>query len=184
MDVRRIVTGYDVEGRGCVAYDGPAPRTHDFVHIPGFSNTLAWAAVDTAIPTGIPEDVAATTASLMPGPGGSGLTIVQFPPSSVMAAVDPAAAGPEQEEHLPGLADRFDPDRPGFHRTDTIDYAIVLRGELVLELETGEPTLVHTGDVVVQNGTWHAWHNPTSEPAVLAAVSIGTSSEAPPVAGP
>jgi predicted SnoaL-like aldol condensation-catalyzing enzyme len=69
----------------------------------------------------------------------------------------------------------FDPERPGFHTTQTIDYQIVLSGELWLGLETGEETLVKQGDVVIQNGTSHAWTNRTREPAVLAAVSIGVA---------
>jgi hypothetical protein len=176
VHVRRVVTGFDAEGRGCVADDGPAPRTHDFEHIPGFSNTLVWAMSDTTAPIGTPTDITPAVASLMPGASGSALTVVKFPPSSVFASIDAAAAEAEQRAELPGLAERFDPGRPGFHQTDTVDYVIVLQGELWLELERGPDTLLRQGDVVIQNGTPHAWHNRTTEPAVLAAVSVGTFS--------
>jgi hypothetical protein len=174
MEVRRVVTGFDQEGRSCVASDSLAPRTHDFEHIPGFSNTVVWAMTGCAAPVGHPADITPGLASLMPGPGGSALTIVRFPPESVFAAVDGAAAAAEQARELPGLADTFDPTRPGYHTTASVDYAIVLSGELWLELEDAPPTLVRAGDVVIQNGTCHAWRNRTSRPAVLAAVSVGT----------
>jgi hypothetical protein len=174
MHVRRVVTGFDEKGRSCVVSDGPAPRTHDFVHIPGFSNTLVWSMQDVTAPRGTPADLSVTTESLLPGPAGSGMTMVRFPPSSVFASIDVAAADAEQRQALPGLAHRFDPERPGFHTTPTVDYVIVLDGELWLELDHGPQTLLRKGDVVIQNGTPHAWHNRTSQPAVLAAVSVGT----------
>ncbi|WP_403022702.1 cupin domain-containing protein [Salinibacterium sp. GXW1014] len=173
MHIRRVVTGLDAEGRSAVISDQPAPRTHDFAAIPGFSNTVVWALPDSPAPT--PEDITPTLTSLMPGPGGSGLTIVQFPPSAVFETIDPVAAAEEEAIALPGLADTFDPDMPGFHTTQTVDYQIVLSGQLLLSLETGEPTLVQAGDVIIQNATKHAWMNPTKEPAVLAAVSIGVA---------
>jgi len=172
MEVRRVVTGVDDQGRSRVVSDGPAPRTHDFAAIPGFSNTVVWAMADAHATT--TTDTTPELASLMPGPGGSALMIVKFPPESVFADVDAAAARAEEARELPGLAETFDPDRPGFHATRTVDYAILLSGELWLELESGEPTLVRAGDVVIQNGTWHSWRNRTDAPAVLAAVSIGT----------
>lgn len=173
MYIRRVVTGLDEDGRSTVVSDQSAPRTHDFVAIPGFSNTVAWAMPAAARPSAVPEDPTAALTSLMPAPGGSALTIVQFPPSAVFASIDPAAAAEEEAVVMPGLADTFDPDMPGFHTTQTVDYQIVLTGQLLLALETGEPTLLHPGDVVIQNATKHAWSNPTDEPAVLAAVSIG-----------
>ncbi|MGC5567808.1 cupin domain-containing protein [Streptomyces sp. FR-108] len=129
---------------------------------------------DGTAPRGTPADLSATAESLLPGPGGSGMTMVRFPPSSVFASVDVTAADEEQRQALPGLAQRFDPERPGFHTTPTVDYVIVLEGELWLELDHGSETLLRKGDVVIQNGTPHAWHNRTSQPATIAAVSVGT----------
>ncbi|MER2133288.1 MAG: cupin domain-containing protein [Arthrobacter sp.] len=177
MHVRRVVTGHNKEGRSAVISDQPAPRTHDFAAIPGFSNTVVWAVPDVSAPADVPVDATPALTSLMPGPGGSALTIVQFPPSAVFASIDPAAAAEEEAAALPGLADTFDPEMPGFHTTQTIDYQVVLSGQLLLALETGEPTLLQAGDVVIQNATKHAWSNPTSAPAVLAAVSIGVEAQ-------
>ncbi len=67
--------------------------------------------------------------------------------------------------------DKGSPRHPGFHKTDTIDYAIVLKGEIWALMDDGE-TLLRQGDVLVQRGTNHAWSNRTDEPAVLAFVLI------------
>jgi hypothetical protein len=67
--------------------------------------------------------------------------------------------------------DKNNPRHPGFHKTDTIDYAIVLSGEIWAMMDEGE-TLLKQGDVLVQRGTNHAWSNRTNEPAILAFVLI------------
>ncbi|MBO9376381.1 cupin [Sphingomonas histidinilytica] len=174
--VRRIVTG-ERNGRSTVLSDGPVGNTHDFVHVPGFRTTLAWKA--DAVPT-LPHDGAdpvATVTSMVPDPHGSCLIIVRFPPDSVMMAADfdGAAAGEEQMRFLPGLAESFDPDGSGMHRTLTVDYDIILDGELWLELDDGELRHLKAGDVVIQNGTRHAWRNRSDRPATMAAVLIGAA---------
>jgi quercetin dioxygenase-like cupin family protein len=174
MEIRRVVTGHDPEGKSVVISDGIAPRTHDFEHIPGFSNTVLWATSSLDAPGDVPTDLTPTMASLLPVTGGSAMFIVQFPPQSVLASIDPKAAHEEQARELPGLVESFDPNRPGFHASQSIDYVIILKGELYLELESGPEVLLRAGDVVIQNGTWHAWHNRSDEVAVSAAMSVGT----------
>lgn len=56
---------------------------------------------------------------------------------------------------LPGLAERFEPESPGMHFTDTVDYGILMDGELSLELDDGKMVALKHGDIVVQNGTRH-----------------------------
>ena len=65
---------------------------------------------------------------------------VTFPPDTVMMSpsFDPAAAGQEYMEHMPELASKFEMDNPGMHTTDTVDYGIVLEGEVWLELDDGK----------------------------------------------
>ena len=58
------------------------------------------------------------------------------------------------------------------HRTESIDYGIVLAGQVVLVLDDGSETLLGPGDVVVQRGTDHAWENPTDEPARMVFVLV------------
>ncbi|MFQ6590979.1 MULTISPECIES: cupin domain-containing protein [Pseudomonas] len=175
MYVRRIVTGIDSDGKSILVSDGSAPRTRDFEHIPGFSNTVVWATESAQAPTGKPEDPTPTLTAFTAPAGGSRLFVVQIPPASVFAGLDFAAADAEQNEHLPGLAETFDPERPGFHRTQSVDYMVLLQGELWLELDKGPAVQVRPGHIVVQNGTYHAWTNKSDQPAVFMACSMGTS---------
>lgn len=172
--VRRIITA-ERDGKSRVLSDEPVANTHDFVAVPGFQTTLAWSAPAVpALPFDGSDPVARVT-SMVPQPHGSTLIIVQFPPDSVMTApdFDGAAAGAEQAEYLPGLAESFDPDGSGMHRTQTLDYDIILEGELWLELDEGELRHLKAGDIVIQNGTRHAWRNLGDKPARMAAVLIG-----------
>ena len=103
--------------------------------------------------------------------------MVTFPPDSVMMSsdFDPAAAGAEYMSRLPGLAERFEPESPGMHTTDTVDYGILTEGEISLELDDGKVVALKPGDVVVQNGTRHAWRNRGTRPATLIFVLIGAN---------
>ena len=77
------------------------------------------------------------------------------------------------EEKLPGMLACLEPDNPGMHTTDTIDFEVVLSGEVILELDDGAETVLRPGDTVVQNGTRHAWHNRGSKTARLAVFIAG-----------
>jgi quercetin dioxygenase-like cupin family protein len=68
-------------------------------------------------------------------------------------------------EFRPGLQERV-------HRTDTIDYIVVMKGEIDMELETGEEVHLKAGDVMVQRGTVHNWINRGTEPCLLAVILI------------
>jgi mannose-6-phosphate isomerase-like protein (cupin superfamily) len=72
-----------------------------------------------------------------------------------------------------GLAAWADPDDPGMHRTATLDYDIVLEGRIGLELDNGTEVELGPGDVVVQNGTRHRWHNRGDTVARLMSVTVG-----------
>lgn len=67
----------------------------------------------------------------------------------------------------------MEPDNPGMHRTDTIDYIVVLSGEVSMELDDGQAVHLKTGDCVVQNGTRHAWSSISSEPCLIAVTIVG-----------
>jgi hypothetical protein len=99
--------------------------------------------------------------------------IVELPPDSVVTlpGFDGPAMGKEQVELIPGLGERFAPD--GMHETDTIDYGIVIDGQIWLELDSGEAKALEKGDVIVQAGPRHAWRNKTDRPARLMFVLVG-----------
>jgi uncharacterized cupin superfamily protein len=99
-----------------------------------------------------------------------------LPPASKtapQAPADPAAATRELEAKLPGLASYMEPDAPGMHTTATIDFEVVLDGEVWLELDGGKEVHLRAGDTVVQNGTRHAWHNRGTQTARLAVFIVG-----------
>ena len=173
--LRRVVTGNTAAGDAAVALDAPPPRTDVFKSIPGLVSRMIWA---TSVESSIPFDGRDPTrgvASLVPSPGETRMLVLTFPPDSVFQSpgFDPQAAAAENLKVSPGLAERFEPD--GKHTTPTIDYGIVLDGEIWLELEDGVETCLRQFDVFVQNGTRHAWRNRSSRPATFAVVLVGVA---------
>lgn len=175
MQTQRIVTGHDPAGRSTVASSGPLPSVGEFRQFPGFAVELIWQTAPGPIPAH-PVDSARPPHSVLPAAGGSCAMRVTFPPqhSAIAADFDPQAAARELCERLPGLGELFEADAPGFHRSDTIDYGVLLEGELTLELDDGERVL-RQGDVVVQMGTRHAWRNTGNSPARMLFVMVGAA---------
>lgn len=173
MKIRRVVTGHDEHGKSVIVSDGTPPRTKDFVHTPGFSMSIAWATIAGGSNRAL--DITQQLRSVVPGPGESIVHIVIFPPESVMqsSTFDFSAAVREHAEEAPGLIELFEPNSPGMHTTPTVDYAIVLEGEIWLELDDEEIAHLTQHDFVVQNGTRHAWRNKGSKPAKMAFILMG-----------
>jgi mannose-6-phosphate isomerase-like protein (cupin superfamily) len=94
---------------------------------------------------------------------------VTFPPGSVFAdpSFDGEAAHSEALIRLRGLADHFENEDPAMHKTNTVDYAVVYEGEIWLELDDAKTIHLKRGDVVVQNGTRHAWRNNGTKPVTM-----------------
>ncbi|HUG21902.1 cupin domain-containing protein [Piscinibacter sp.] len=175
MKVRRVVTGIGPEGRCGVVSDAPAPRSAEFTTVAGFASALIWSTPkDATVGKGAPQDDSPLV-SFVPGAGETRLMMVTFPPDSVMMRpdFDGAAFGAEFARNVPGLAETFEVDHPGMHTTDSIDYDVVLDGEIVLELDDGNEVTLRRNDVVVQCGTRHAWRNKTDKPATMLFVLIG-----------
>ena len=175
MKVRRVVAGIGPEGRSSVVSDGPAPRAAQYETVPGFASALIWSTpADAVVGRGTPKDDS-PHASFVPGPGETRLMFVTFPPDAVMmrSDFDPAAFGAEFARNAPGLAERFEIEHPGMHTTDSIDYDVVLEGEIVLEFDDGQEVALHPHDVVVQHGTRHAWRNRSDKPAKMLFVLTG-----------
>jgi quercetin dioxygenase-like cupin family protein len=173
--VRRVVTGHDAQGRSIVVSDGPAP----FVHV----NRLDpdWYSTDVFRTDGAPARIVAAPAETTEGPRrqlptkrGTVIRVNNFPP-------EPEAVRkmtPEDSQRAFGAlgnpkAATFGKGgrHPLMHRTETIDYAIVLAGEITMLLDEGDVVL-KTGDILVQCGTNHAWVNRSDAPAVVAFVLV------------
>jgi hypothetical protein len=174
VQIRRVVTAVAADGSARIASDGQPPLTTVFKHTPGMVNAVLWSteAADTL-------QSAATDATgdidSVPGPGGTRFVIVRLPPAATFTSADfdPVAAQAEQMALNPGIAEAMEPDAPGKHTTRTIDYVVMLDGELWLELDNGEETALQAGDVVVQNATRHSWSARTDAPATFAVVLVG-----------
>jgi mannose-6-phosphate isomerase-like protein (cupin superfamily) len=173
MTVRRVVTGYS-GGKSKIVSDGGTRRAKDFKHIPGQSAALIWSTPGTpTLPIDGADVVTEQSTYVPPKPGETRLMIVTFAPDSVMMTIDPAAAGQEFMEHIPDLAQTMEMDNPGMHTTQTVDYGIVLDGEVWLEVDDGKQVHLKPHDIVVQNGTRHAWRNKGDKPVKIAFVLIG-----------
>jgi len=176
MQIRRVVTGTGADGKARVLTDGAAPRTAQFTTIPGFAASLLWA-TDAAGTVGRGAAINDRTPELgyVPAPGESRLMMVTFQPDAVMmrADFDGAAFGAEFGQLIPGLAETFEPEHPGMHTTDSIDYDIVLEGEITLELDDGQQVLLRKHEVAVQHGNRHAWRNLSERPATMLFVLMG-----------
>jgi hypothetical protein len=172
MKVRRVVTGHDRNGKAVFASDEQVdPLT--LALIPGAEFHRLWGA-DQA-PT-FPDDGGPTSQpSYFPAVGGYRFVLFTVPPAteSAPADLDVQSALAEMEEKLPGLVAVLEQDNPGMHTTDTIDFEVVLSGEVILELDDGVEKVLRAGETIVQNGTRHRWANRGTEPAVLAAFLIG-----------
>ena len=77
------------------------------------------------------------------------------------------------DDKVPGMGQYFDKSTPGMHTTDTVDYGVVVRGEMTLELDDGQRVHLRQGDRIVQNGTRHRWRDPGTAPCLMAFVSVG-----------
>jgi len=175
MDTRRIVTGHSAAGKSVFVSDTTAPRNHKFKHVPGFETALVWSTEPGGVVPASGGDPAEQATSWVPQADGTRLMVVTFPPDSVMASpdFDPAAARGEYMQAIPGLAERFEMESPGMHTTDTVDYAVLLDGELHLELDDGQSKKLVRHDIVVQQGTRHAWRNLSTAPATILFILVG-----------
>jgi len=174
MKIRRVVTGHDDTGRA-VFVDDRALEPLTVSLIPGAEYHRLWGGNEAP---SFPDDGAARPMDpFFPPLGGYRFLVFQVPPGHRQAAapppVDLQAGMAEMEERLPGARAYFDPDAPGMHTTATIDFEVVLDGEVWLELDDGAELLLKAGDSVVQNGTRHAWRNKGEVPARLVAFIIG-----------
>ncbi len=177
MDVRRVVTGRDAGGRSVVAQDRVVePVTVSM--LPGMEFHRLWGADD---PATLPRSGSpAPGKDYFPPPGGFRFGMFTVPPDSVAALPeDLEAALGEIESKLPGLVGHMEPEAPGMHTTDTVDYLYVVSGRVTLELDEGESVDLAAGDTVIQNGTRHAWRNSHPEPCVMVVAMVGTGAFRP-----
>jgi mannose-6-phosphate isomerase-like protein (cupin superfamily) len=172
MDIRCVVTGQNTSGKSVFVRDASvAPIT--LALLPGFEFHRLWGSES------IVQLPANGTAPPHPGyfPPKSGFRFGFFtiPPEAEteLAPANLAAAFGELREKLPGMVEVLEPENSGMHTTDTVDFDVVISGEVYLELDAGSEVLLKAGDCVVQNGTRHAWRNRSSANCVIAVTLVG-----------
>ena len=170
--VRRVLTGHDAEGKSILLADGLAPNVKEMSAMPGLALTDLWETKGAPARNEGSADNADRPVRLEPPPGGTILRIVEFPPDSAWRGrtdgregFDSIGAGHAQDAHS---------SDPMMHKTASVDYIIVLKGEIYAIMDKGE-TLLKPGDILVQRGTNHSWSVRGNEPCIIAAVLVSAA---------
>jgi mannose-6-phosphate isomerase-like protein (cupin superfamily) len=156
MQVRTVVTGHDAKGRAVFVRDEKVDGTP----IAGLGElAFLWNANEPATYPNAGNNPAAP--GIFPPVSGIRFIIGTYLPGAFIAPE------PTPEMHIE------DDDEPGFHRTDTTDFGVVLSGNLALELDDGAEVSLSPGDVLIENGTRHRWRVVGNVPATMASFIIG-----------
>jgi naringenin degradation protein FdeH len=165
--IRRVVTGHDENGKAIVLSDEPCPNVIHFQA--GQDSTHVW--LSRAVPAEFHErDPTGAYKALSPPAEGTAFRIVEFPPTTPESISRLTRKDVFADEQVgPGGQARA---HPMMHRTDSLDYVMVMSGEIDMLLDDSE---VHmkAGDVMVQQGTNHAWVNRSGRPCIVAFAMIG-----------
>jgi mannose-6-phosphate isomerase-like protein (cupin superfamily) len=175
---RRALTGRDEAGKSVFKSFEVTPKVVEIDNNPGLTFYELYLTEGVPRLTGLEADPMLKGTKAFPGPGGTMFRLISYPPKRPEGWKPPPGATFESglrelSEKVAGMGDYFDRNAPGMHTSDTIDYAIVVRGEMTLELDDGQKVHLRQGDCVVQNGTRHRWRNPLPEPCLMAFISIG-----------
>lgn len=170
--VRCVVTGQTKSGKSVIVSQVTVPPA-TVALMPGYEFYQLWANDDHPM---LPSDGTWTErAPWFPPKNGFRFAMFTVPPASIVRT-GPAPTSADMEEvrqKLPGMLEVLEADHPGMHMTDSVDFDVVLFGEVVLELDDGVEAFLKAGDCVVQNGTRHAWHNRSAEKCVLVSCLVG-----------
>jgi len=167
-EVRRVVTSHDADGKAVVLFDG-APAKIKTRPESGVMSWLLWVTDSTPADVTGSRDRADRTIGIPPPQGGSIFRIVDFHPIDDKKLPPDYMVRDMGTDHAPSKA--WPPRHPGMHRTRSVDYAIVLSGEIDMLLDDSEIHL-QAGDVLVQQATTHAWVNRGTELCRIAFVLI------------
>lgn len=178
VGVPRVVTGQDESGRSVFLVQETVPAQS----APALGGvevyTLGATAADVTLPVTAGETAAST---FFPQPGESRFVLVRYPGADSAEHRMPTQDDLDETNRVfPGLLDHFSSEQPGMHRTDSIDYAYIVEGEMWLQLGDGNEVRLPAGSCLIQNGTSHAWRNKSTEPALVATVLIGTPRQSAP----
>jgi mannose-6-phosphate isomerase-like protein (cupin superfamily) len=168
--VRRIITVDDDEGQSVAIADGPSPDVHTDPARPGFSSARIWVTSSSPVRIGEFRDPVTSAHAIEPPRRGSVCRVVTFPPDDTYRG---KVGAKEVEAFFRAMgspaASTYSPHAPHpyMQKTCTLDFCLVLEGEITLVLDTAEVHL-KAGDTVVQRGTNHAWSNRSNRPCRIA----------------
>ena len=173
--IRRVVTGHDATGKAVVLSDGPVTSVHTNPLRPGHVSNDVWRTNTSPVPISREEpEPTAGPRRLHPGPRGTVFRISEVgPETDAIRDLTPEKAREVFRAVGNEAASTFGRGghHPLMHRTETVDYAVVLEGEIYMLLDDSEVKL-SAGDVVIQRGTNHAWSNRSGKPAKMLYVLI------------
>ena len=159
--IHRVVTGHDDKGRAIILSEGPLPVVKELEAIPGTIFHEVWSTSGPVPNVDNGADPVTGPVVLPPPAGGTRIRFVDIPPDTEEllseGAGKMASAFSEIGDVAASTVNKTSP-HPLMHRTESIDYGIVIEGELTLVLDEGE-ALLKPGSVVIQRGTNHAWAN-------------------------
>ncbi|MEE2662004.1 MAG: cupin domain-containing protein [Pseudomonadota bacterium] len=167
--IRRVVTGHDTNGKSIFMWDDNATAVKEMESMPGLALTDLWQTNGAPANNTGNTDVTDRPVVLEPPPNGSVFRLVEFPPDTAWR--DRADAIDAFDSIDAGHAPVKGSDDPMMHKTSTVDYLIVIKGEIWAILDDSEVCLKQ-GDTMIQRGTNHSWSVRTDEPCLLAAVLI------------
>lgn len=160
VEFRRVVTGHDGSGTAVVLHDGQPPAVRSFSSLPGLYFTEVWSTAESPAVVDNGIDPTPETTGIRPPACGSVIRVVDIPPESEQTRISTEtahAAFAEIGSANDSTATHGSKDTL-MHRTESVDYGIVLEGRITLVLDNSEVELA-PGDIVVQRGTNHAWSN-------------------------
>jgi len=172
--MRRIVTGHNSVGKSIILMDSASPHALELEGMPGLALVNLWVTDHAPASNAGSADAAARPVVLEPPKRGTIFRVVDFPPDKDIAGMidrRKAFAGMGADHAM----DQSDARHPGMHKTNTVDYALVLDGEIWALMDEGE-ALLKAGDCLIQRGTNHAWSNRTSHPCRVAFVLVSAES--------
>ena len=172
--IHRVVTGHDAQGNAVITSNGPLPVVAELKAIPGTVFHEVWATMGAPVRVDNGPDPTTGPLTLPPPAHGTRFRFVDIPPDSeelFSRSADQLRAGfSEIGDMAASTADRGAP-HPLLHRTESVDYGVVMEGEITLVLDQGEVQL-RAGSVVVQRGTNHAWANRSGKPCRMLFVLV------------
>ena len=158
--IHRVVTGHDADGKSIFASNGPLSTIRGLEAIPGMIFHEVWETRGTPAPVDNCPDPTDGPLSHQAPKHGTVIRFVDFPPDA--SYLDQAEARMKElfkeVNDVNALTVKPDSPHPMMHRSEAVDYGIVIEGEMTLVLDDSE-VLLRPGSVVVQRGTNHAWAN-------------------------